>query len=163
MLSCFSRVQLFVTLGTVALQAPLSMGFSRQDYWSGLPCPPPGDLLNPGIQCASPAALALQVDSLLLSHQGSQGIQLSPLFWTSFPFRSTTEHWVEFLGLHGRSSLVTLYTASMVFIYQSQPLSSSLSPFAPWRQYVCFLHLYLCFCSAHRLICTIFLDSTYML
>ena len=38
----FSRVQLFVTPWTVALQAPLSMGFSRQEYWSGLPCPPPG-------------------------------------------------------------------------------------------------------------------------
>ena len=40
----------FVTLWTVAGQAPLSTGFSRQEYWSGLPCPPPGDLLNPGIE-----------------------------------------------------------------------------------------------------------------
>ena len=39
-----SRVRLFATPGTVARQAPLSMGFSRQEYWSGLPCPPPGDL-----------------------------------------------------------------------------------------------------------------------
>ena len=46
---------------TVARQAPLSMGFSRQDDWSGLPCPPPGDLPNPGIEPRSPA---LQVDSL---------------------------------------------------------------------------------------------------
>ena len=38
---------------TVARQAPLSMGFSRQEYWSGLPCPPPGDLLNPGIEPVS--------------------------------------------------------------------------------------------------------------
>ena len=49
-LSCFSRVQLFATLWTVALQAPLSMGFSRQEYWSGLLCPPPGDLPDPGIE-----------------------------------------------------------------------------------------------------------------
>ena len=42
MLSCFSCVQLLATLWTVALQAPLSVGFSRQEYWSGLPCPPPG-------------------------------------------------------------------------------------------------------------------------
>ena len=42
MLSCFSRVQLFAMLWSVACQAPLSMGFSRQEYWSGLPCPPPG-------------------------------------------------------------------------------------------------------------------------
>ena len=51
---------------TVAHQAPLSMGFSRQEYWSGLPFPSPGDLPNPGIKPTSPA---LQVDSLLLSHQ----------------------------------------------------------------------------------------------
>ena len=48
MLSRFSHVHLFVTLRTVARQAPLSMGFSRQEYWSGLLCPPPEDLLNPG-------------------------------------------------------------------------------------------------------------------
>ena len=41
-LSPFSRIQLFLTLWTIACQAPLSMGFSRQEYWSGLPCPPPG-------------------------------------------------------------------------------------------------------------------------
>ena len=67
----FSRVRLFATPWTVARLAPLSMGFSRQEYWSGLPCPPPGDLLKPGIQLTSPAAPALQVDSLPLSHQGS--------------------------------------------------------------------------------------------
>ena len=47
-----SRVQLFTTW-TVAHQAPLSMGFSRREYWSGLPCPPPGDLPDPGIEVAS--------------------------------------------------------------------------------------------------------------
>ena len=53
-LSHFSHVQLFVTLWTVSRQAPLTMGLSRQEYWSGLPCPPPGDLLDPGIQPESP-------------------------------------------------------------------------------------------------------------
>ena len=52
MLSRFSPVQLFVTLWTVALQALLSMGFSRQEYWSGLPCHP-GDLPNPGSEPTS--------------------------------------------------------------------------------------------------------------
>ena len=52
-LSHFSHVQLFVTPWTVARQAPLSMGFSRQEYWSGLPCPPPGNLPNPEIVCTS--------------------------------------------------------------------------------------------------------------
>ena len=50
-----SRVWLFATLWTVEHQAPLSMGFSRQEYWSGLPYPPPRDLLNPGIEPMSPA------------------------------------------------------------------------------------------------------------
>ena len=53
MLSHFSRVPLFVTLWTVACQAPLSMGFSRQECWSELLCPPPGDLPNPGIKPTS--------------------------------------------------------------------------------------------------------------
>ena len=47
---CGKLLQSCLTLGTVALQAPLSMGFSRQEYWSGLPCPPPGDLPHPGIE-----------------------------------------------------------------------------------------------------------------
>ena len=58
--SHFSCAQVFATLWIVACQDPLSMGFSRHEYWSMLPCPPPGDLPNPG----SPA---LQADSLLLS------------------------------------------------------------------------------------------------
>ena len=54
-LSHFSRVQLCVTPWTVARQASLSMEFSRQEYWSGLPFPSPGDLSDPGIKPASPA------------------------------------------------------------------------------------------------------------
>ena len=57
------RSYLFVTLWTVAHQAPLSMGFSRQEYWSGVPCPPPGDLPDPGIEPTSPLSPALQWDS----------------------------------------------------------------------------------------------------
>ena len=67
MLSRFSHVGLFATLWTVAQEAPLSMGFSRQENWSGLLCPPSGDLSNLGIEPASPA---LQADSLLLSQWG---------------------------------------------------------------------------------------------
>ena len=70
-LSHFSCVQLCVALWTVALQALLSIGFSRQEYWSGLLLPPPRDLPNTGIEPSSPASPALQVDSLLLNHQGS--------------------------------------------------------------------------------------------
>ena len=57
-------------LWTVARQAPLSMGFSRQEYWSGLPCPPPGDLPDPGIEPESPVAPELQAGSLPLEPPG---------------------------------------------------------------------------------------------
>ena len=72
MLSCFSCV-LFATPWTIAHQAPLSMGFARQEYWSESPFHSPGDLPNPGINPVSPA---WQADSLPLNHQGSP--------WTSY-------------------------------------------------------------------------------
>ena len=59
MLSCLSHVQLFATLWTVAHQAPLSMGFFKQEYWNGLSCPPPGDLSHPGIEPTSLMSPAL--------------------------------------------------------------------------------------------------------
>ena len=65
---------LFESSGTVAHQAPLSMEFSRQEYWSGLPCPPPGDLPNPGIEPRSPV---LQADSLQAKPPGKPRM-LSP-------------------------------------------------------------------------------------
>ena len=65
-LNHFICVQLFVTLWTVARQAPLSMGFSRQEYWSGLACPPPGDLPDPGLLCL----LHRQAGSLPLAPPG---------------------------------------------------------------------------------------------
>ena len=64
-LSHFDPVQLFATLWAAALQAPLSTGFHRQEYWNGLRCPPPGDPPNPGIETTSSA---LPVGSLPLSH-----------------------------------------------------------------------------------------------
>ena len=59
-----SRVRLFASPWTVAQQAPPSMGFSRQEYWSGLPFPSPGDLPNPGTESKSPA---LQADAFFFS------------------------------------------------------------------------------------------------
>ena len=75
-LSCFSCVQLFATLWTVACQAPLYMGFSRQEYWSGLPCPPSGDLPDTGIK-PSPCEVQ-KCRQRLQSHLGSPetGLQL---------------------------------------------------------------------------------------
>ena len=62
LLSRFSRVRLCATPETAAYQA-LPLGFSRQEYWSELPCPPPGDLPDPGIEPTSPASPALQADT----------------------------------------------------------------------------------------------------
>ena len=63
---------------TAARQAPLSMGFSRQEYWSGLPFPSPGDLPNPGMQPTSPMSYALRVGSLLAEPLGKLGRLLDP-------------------------------------------------------------------------------------
>ena len=63
----------FVTLRTIAHQAPLSVRFSRQEYWSGFPLPPPVDLPDPGIE---PTSLYWQADSLPLSHLGRLGESL---------------------------------------------------------------------------------------
>ena len=79
LLSCVSRSVMsnsFASSWTIANQAPLSMGFSRQEYWSGLPFPTPGDLPNPGIKPRSPA---LQADSLL-----SELLRQQMSIWLSF-------------------------------------------------------------------------------
>ena len=70
MLSRFSCVQLCATRWTIAHQAPLSMGFSRQEHWSGLPCSPPGDLPDPGMETASFMSSALAGSSLPLAPPG---------------------------------------------------------------------------------------------
>ena len=78
LLSCFSRVQLCVTPRAAACQAPLSMGFSRQQYWSGLPSPPPGHLPNLGIEPRSPA---LQADYLPSEPPGKQHTMVRAIYW----------------------------------------------------------------------------------
>ena len=65
-----SRVWLLAALWTVAHQGALSMGFSRQEYWTGLPCPPSEDLPHPGIEFKVSKVTALQSDSLLLAPPG---------------------------------------------------------------------------------------------
>ena len=73
-LSCFSHVWLFATPWTVAHQAPLSMGFSRQEYWSGLPSPPPGDLSHPRWNLRLLCLLHWQVGSLPLPPPGNDAL-----------------------------------------------------------------------------------------
>ena len=70
-----SHVRLFATLWTVAYQAPPSMGFFRQEYWSGLPFPSPGDLPNPGIEPGFPA---LEADALTSEPPGKPILQGDP-------------------------------------------------------------------------------------
>ena len=79
-LSC---VQLFATLWTVAYQAPPSMGFSRQEYWSGLPFPSPGDLPNPGIK---PGSLALEADALTSEPAGQLFFLVAAMLESMFLF-----------------------------------------------------------------------------
>ena len=71
-LSRFSRLWFFATRCAVAHRVSLSMGFSRQEYCSGLPCPPAGDLPRPGIELEPPGAPALQAGSLPPSHQEAE-------------------------------------------------------------------------------------------
>ena len=96
---CVSRsncVRLFATSWTVACQAPLSMGFSRPEYWSGWPFPSPGDLPNPGIKPRFPA---LQADSLLSELPGT------PIYMVG-EFSSTWGCLGVFPGLEGGQGLV---------------------------------------------------------
>ena len=79
MVKSLSRVRLFATPWTVAYQAPPSMGFSRQEYWSGLPFPSPGDLPDPGIEPRSPA---LEADALTSEPPGIPTLQVGKVMLT---------------------------------------------------------------------------------
>ena len=91
-LGCFSRVWLFMTLWTVACLSLLSMGCSRQEFWSGLPCPPPGDLSDPEIKPMSLMFPALEVDSLPLVPHGNSDYVLC--FWQSEKQNWNLETWI---------------------------------------------------------------------
>ena len=88
-LSHFSHIQLFETLWTVAYQAPLPMGFSRQEYWHELPCPPPGDLPKPGIKWSeSQSCSTLCPHGLHIVHQI---LQARILEWVADPFSRSSQ------------------------------------------------------------------------
>ena len=98
MLSCFSHVQLFATPWTVTHQAPLSMGFHRQEYWSGLPFPTPGDLPN----LNSPQALRIMASASVQGHTVEQFFpHLYLLTWPKTGSRKT-ESGCELPSLAGR-------------------------------------------------------------
>ena len=89
-----SHVQLFATPWTVACQAPSSVGFSRQEYWSGLPFPSLGDFPDPGIE---PRSLALQVDTLTPELPGKPFFHSIMLFWIFCP---SIWIWNQFADIH---------------------------------------------------------------
>ena len=134
LLSSFSCVWFYAALQTAAHQAPLSIGFSRQEYWTGLTCPPPGDLPDPGIK---PGSSALQADSLLPSHQG----RLKE-YWTSAKvpselYQVTTGsllYMYFFLPSHPILSqtyhFLIIYSQSDIFVYKNctSPFSEKLIP-----------------------------------
>ena len=110
-----SRVQLFATPWTLAYQTPQSMEFSRQEYWSGLPFPSPGDLPNPGIEPRSPA---LQADALLSEPPGKPDSSLgglkswvksvSPVFTFQGRFKacaSSEHHVAQMMTYWGRAGM----------------------------------------------------------
>ena len=105
-LSLVSSVWLFATPWTVALQPPLSMGFSRQEHWSGLPCPLPGDLPDPGIK---PASYAWQVDSL--NHRGCL-LSAFNLRYSSSPM---FQYWFSVCMIY--SLLKVGYWSSLLLLY----------------------------------------------
>ena len=104
MLSRFSHVQLFVTPWTVARQAPLFLGFSRQEYWSGLPYSPPGDLPDLGIKPGPPA---LQADSLPPEPPGK------PRFYVNKPQKTISLK--KIISPTSLSPVLWLFTAARAF------------------------------------------------
>ena len=94
------RTVLFVTPQTVAYQASLSMGFSRQEFWSGLPFPSPGDLPNPGIEPGSPS---LEADALTSEPPGEALPKLNkikvPLGFAAFLVLITRKFWFKALEI----------------------------------------------------------------
>ena len=108
---CFARMCVlrrlwyFVTLWTVACQAPLSMGFPTQECWNALPFLPPGDLLDPGIEPAHLASPALAGGFFTTSTTWKPSV----LYIHSYPFRSRTNTWSRFKYFHYPTSLWCKY------------------------------------------------------
>ena len=119
MLSHFSHVWFFATPWTVARQAPLSMGFSREGYWSGLPCPSPRDLFHPGTEPATPVSQALQADLLPSEPPGKSTchyafVQIHRMYTIKSEPQCKLWIWVirmypwKFISGHRHSTLVTM-------------------------------------------------------
>ena len=146
-------VGLFVAPWTVAHQAPLAMEFSRQEYWGGLSFSSPGDLSNPETSCIVGRFFTIWAIRWI-SHSYTH----IPSLLNFLPIQ------VELPEPHSMMSLVIFFMRSVNGVCVAIPVSQCLppAPLLPWYPYVWSLHLCLYFCFANKIICTIFLDSTYM-
>ena len=118
-----SRVQLFATPWTVAHQAPLSMGFSRQEYWSGLPFPSQGDLPDPGIEPRSPA---LQADAL--TSESLPKLLRKTCFWLKPCFPNFFDLPNLFLRIACNSPQKLVFCGCLWETLRSGPIQSGLAP-----------------------------------
>ena len=107
-----SRVRLFATLWTEAYQAPLSMGFSRQEYWSGLPFPSPGDLPDPGIEPGSSSNCCF-LTCVQISQEAGQVVWYSHLF-QNFP-QFLVIHTVKGFGIVNKAEIDVFLELSCFF------------------------------------------------
>ena len=136
---CFSHVRIFETLWTAACQAPLSMGFSRQEYWSGLPCPSPGHLPDPGIEPVSLMSPSLAgglfttstsweaLFSTIAALQGCVNFSCTAK-WISYTYMCI---WVGFSELYSRFSLVIYFIHGINSVNMSVPISQFSPPHPP--------------------------------
>ena len=137
MLSRFSCVRLFAALCTVACQTPLSMGFSRQENWSGLPCPPPRDLLNPGLNPHLLRLLHRQAGSLPLAPPGKPQQEGWSLGSQSPSIMDRVQAWVQSQNSAGVISGSRTVAASV-----SSP--DSAGSYGPCEPRLCFQWIYFC-------------------
>ena len=105
MLSCFSRVWLFVTLWIIARQASLLVGFSRWEYWSGLPCSPPGELPDPGIKPMSLTSPVLSGRYFTTSAAWEAHVCISLYIYIWNIFWSIVAFWASLVAQWSRSHL----------------------------------------------------------
>ena len=132
MLSRFGHVWLFVTLCTVACQVPLSMGFSRQGNWSGLPCPTPGGLPDPGIKPTSLTPLALAGGFFAMSTCYRHSVQFS----RSVVSDSLRSHESQHARLSGPSLSPGVCSSSCPLNWWCHPtISFSVAPFSSCSQF----------------------------
>ena len=113
-LSCFSHVRLFATLQTVARQAPLSRAFSRQECWSGLPMPSPGDLPDPGMEPTSLSSPALAGRLFTTSATWQQPVQFSYSVVWLFATPWTAAHQASLSITNSRSLLKLMFIKSVM-------------------------------------------------